>query len=533
MSDYQRDLTRLAKGGTLSTVGDFFNQFFRLLAGIFITRLFDNPATFGLYALGLRLTVFLRVIAMPGTNQGIKRFLPMYRADRNPAAVKGLLFFIIRITVILSLFVVALLLIFSPHIARLFDKKGVSSFTRILCLGIPFYVLTVVTLSALTGIYRVKYQVFIEKMLMPGMRLVILFVFLFIGSQALKNRAVLWSLPIAQAVGAALALYFFLRIFKVLRDPSVKPIYNSGKVMKFSLPLAAARPLAYLMIYIGTFIIAYFSDAADVGKYEVVTRVALLLIVPTASGIMVFAPLISELHHKKKHDELHRHYKFISKWIFTLSLFMFIVFLMFREPVMNLFGRGYSDTETHMTLAFVALAQLFNASVGPVAMMISMTGRPRINLYNNMLILVLNVTLMFILVPRFGIVGAGISQAIAVVAIKTLFLFQVWHYLKMHPFSRSYLKPLVAGLLSSGIVFVIIRLTGIDQTWIGMQHNDITAYLCTGAMISVLGVLFVFFVYILGLDEADRFILNKMFFRLRSFKQNKSTDEEQTPDNRS
>ncbi len=530
MSEYKENLARLVKGGSLSGTGDFFNQFSLMLTGIFITRLFNDPALFGLYAFAFRIIVFLRIMAIPGTDQGIKRYLPMFRSDGNRAAVKGLLLYVFKITGILSLSVVAVLLVFAPGIASIFNKPEASGFIRILCLSIPFYAFMVAATSSLTAIHQVKYQVFVEKMLIPVVRLLILFGFLFVGIQKLRNLAVVWSLTLVYALGCAIAVYFFLSVFKVLRNRSVKPEYHPGELIKFSLPLAASRPLAYLMTFVGTFIIAYYLDKADIGRYEVVTLLALLLTVPHQSAILVFAPLISELHHQGRNDELHRHYKFVAKWTFTLCLFIFMALTLFARPLMNIFGRGYSDVETHRTLAIIGFTQLFNAGVGPTARMISMTGRPRVNLYNNIILVVLSIGLGLILVPRIGIIGAGLCQAIAIVGVNTLFLLQIRHYLGMHPFSLGYFKPLVAGILSSGIVFVIIHLTGLYGIFEILKPEELTGYLWVVGYIlvsgSILALLFGLFIYLFGLDEEDRFILGKMFSKLRRIRPTSSTPGE-------
>jgi O-antigen/teichoic acid export membrane protein len=529
MNEYDRNLTRLVKGGSISAIGDSFSVLSRMLTGIFIAHLFRNPATFGLYILAYRLIFFVRILAVPGTNEGIRRYVPIYRADKNRAAEKGLLIYSLKITAILSSIVLASLMVFSPAITRLFNKPDAANFTRVLALSIPFYAFTMITTSALIGIHRVKYHALTERMIVPGSRLAILLAFLFVGHQTLRNLAVVWSLPLGLCLACSVALFFYLKNFPVLRNSKVKPQYHTREFIKFSLPLAASRPIAYLMNYVGTFIIAYFLLEEDIAQYGVVTRLAPLMIVPLQSAIIAFVPMISELHHLGKNEELAKHFKFISKWILTFSLFIFITCVLLARPILSIFGYEYSGIMTQHTLIVVALAQLPSAAVGPVGMLVSMTGRPRINLYNTMGMLVLNSLLCLVLIPLKGpfggIVGAGIAQAIAIIGIKTLFLFQVRHYLKMHPFSIGYIKPLIAGLFSGGIMFGIMHISGYHERWVNLKADRLIEYLSIVGyiviFIAILAILFGFIIYLLGLDETDRFILKKMFFKLRGISSRK------------
>jgi len=88
-----QNLTRLAKGGGISAVGNSFDIISRMFTGVFITHLFKSTATFGLYELAYRLIFFIRILAVPGTNEGIRRFMPIYRADKDRPAEKGLLLY--------------------------------------------------------------------------------------------------------------------------------------------------------------------------------------------------------------------------------------------------------------------------------------------------------------------------------------------------------------------------------------------------------------------------------------------------------
>jgi O-antigen/teichoic acid export membrane protein len=528
MEKFNRDLTKVAKGGGFSAIGDFFMVFSRLLMGIFTTHLFKSADRFGLFEWAFRVVFFIRIAVLPGTYEGIRRFMPIYRADGNRAAEKGLLLYALKLTGVLSLIVTSVVIIFAPQICALIGQEGSQSeavlFLRVLAITLPFFAYLYVSAGAFTGIHKVHYQVWIEKFLVSGARLLILFVFMFAASQALRDFAVVWSYPITFGIGCFIAMFFFYKTFTVVRERGIKSEYHVRDFLKFSLPLAVTQPISYLLNYAGTFIIGYYCTAKDIGLYGIVTHLSPLLIVPLYSAIVVFGPLISELSHLGRKDELARHYKFITKWVFAISLLIFIMFLLLSKPILSIFGRDYADPKAQICLIIMGFAQLYNAANGPNGLLMAMTGRPHINLFNTALLMVTSVLLCILLVrstgPLGGIIAAALAQAIAIVGVNTLYAIQIWHYHKMHPFSLEYLKPLVAGALSGGIVYGVMHFTGYNAIIQHLEPIGLSGYI--GLILNIAGcgiiltILFTIILCLLGLQEEDKFILGKLIGKIRN-----------------
>jgi O-antigen/teichoic acid export membrane protein len=533
MEKYNRDLARIAKGGGFSALGDFFTVFSRLMMLFFTARLFSgDPNLVGLFEWAFRFIFFIRIIALPGTSEAIRRFLPIYRSDNNQAAVKGLLLYAIKLTAILSGISTAAVILFAPQICRLLNMGDAVAYLRIMAITLPFYAFLSIAVSAFTGIHRVQYQVVLEKLFVNGFRILILLGFLFISSDSLRNLAVVWSYPIAFGIACIISLIYFFRIFNVIGDGSVKPEYHKREFIKFSLPLAASQNIAYLMNYAGTFILGYYWTSEQVGLYGMVTHFSPVLIIPLFSAIVVFGPLISELYHLGRKDELSRHYKFITKWVFTISLLVFILYALMTRPILSILGTRFTGIKTQVCLIIVCLAQLFNASTGPNGVLISMTGKPRINMYNNAILMVVSVILCILLIPlkgaMGGIIAAGMAQAIAVVGVNILYLFQVWHFHKTHPFSIGYFKPIIAGVISTGIILGLMYITGFREYAFSFDPHGFEGYatvLFNIALIgSVLVIIFGVILYYLGFEEDDKFVLGKLLGKIRNIRLKRRAD---------
>ena len=518
----KQNLARLVRGGGIYAVGDVLSLVSLTFIGIFLARLAGSRAGLGRYEFSFSVVSFFTFLTTLGLGNGAKRFIPVYQSEGNAGAVKGLLLFATRLTAVASSVIVIIIIALASVIARWFYAESTVAYIRILAIFLPLSSLSLLFLSALTAIHRVEYNVLVQKIIVPVVRLLVLAAFVFVVSQDARNAAMLWNLNVAHAIGLAVSLLFLVRKFPVLTDKTIVPEYHRLDLLKVSLPIALALPIFYLVNYIGVFIIKYYLTFDDLGGFAAAIRFSPLVIVPLLSIHTVFSPLISELHHHGRHDELEHHFKFITKWIFAFSLYIALVLIILAGPILAILGGKFNDTTTRLTLITLVLAQLFNAAAGPVGAILNMTGRQRVSLYNTIALLVLNVGLYILLVPMKsacgGIVGAGIAQATAIVGVNTLYLLQVRHYLKMHPYSLGYVKPLIAGAFSAVIVLGVMQMSGLRHyLWnvspvTRFEQGAVAMWIVIFA--SALGLLYSLFIYILGLDESDRFILRLIAGRL-------------------
>jgi O-antigen/teichoic acid export membrane protein len=80
--------------------------------------------------------------------------------------------------------------------------------------------------------------------------------------------------------------------------------------------------------------------------------------------------------------------------------------------------------------------------------MIDMSGRTKITLLNALLSLLVHSVLCFILIPRYGVLGAALARLASVFLLRTARLIQVYVIWKMYPFRADFFKPLMAGAVS-------------------------------------------------------------------------------------
>jgi O-antigen/teichoic acid export membrane protein len=130
--------------------------------------------------------------------------------------------------------------------------------------------------------------------------------------------------------------------------------------------------------------------------------------------------------------------------------------------VLQIFGSSFSSGATALRILLVG--QLVNVAVGSVGFILIMVGRTGWDLVVYAASFVLDLTVAFILAPRFGIEGAAVAQTVTMVASNTARLYLVWRFVHIQPFSRTYVRLIVpAG--AAAVVMLGVRSLTLDSGW--------------------------------------------------------------------
>ena len=162
------------------------------------------------------------------------------------------------------------------------------------------------------------------------------------------------------------------------------------------------------------FILKFYGVGTDlVGIYKTCTNISMLAATLLVALNTTVQPKITQLYTQKKLDEVQRIAYKSSKLIFLLSVPVFIILLFFSKYVMWLYGLEFMKGA--ICLSILTIGQVFNTFCGPVAQLLNATGYHKQFRNISLLGAVLNIAMNLILVPKFGIEGAAIANAISMV----------------------------------------------------------------------------------------------------------------------
>jgi len=497
---HQSDLSKLAKNAGISGIGEVVFKILGYITTIIITRTV-GPAVFGVFNLANTIISTAKIFSSAGLGQGLLRFVAFYKGRADIPRLKGAVIFATRVSLFLSLLFGAVIFYLSDLIAvRFFHNPDVGFAIKILMISLPFLTLGELWLKSIQSFQIIKYQVYTQKIYQPIVRLISLVVLFLLG---LKLGGILAASIISAVAGFFLAFYYLSNISPIYKKIPA-PVYEKKEILNFSIPLFLTQFMDFIILSINILMLGYFMTAADVGIYTAAANLGLLVALPLISFNNIFAPMISEFYGRNEIDKLEDLFKIVTKWILTISLPVFLIFILFARPIMGIFGESFIAGA--LALIIFGAGQLINAGTGSVGLILEMTGRPKINLLNSIALCVINIILSYLLIPQYGIIGAAFATGLSIAAVNSLRLIEVYYFLRMHPFRLDYLKPCIAGFLSFLLVyFAVHEFARLSLPGISLLLLFFVA-------------LYALFIFFLKLEKEDEYILKLFYQKLISFK---------------
>jgi O-antigen/teichoic acid export membrane protein len=217
--------------------------------------------------------------------------------------------------------------------------------------------------------------------------------------------------------------------------------------------------------------------------------------------VNIWAPMVTDLYERRQIERLGSLFKTVTRWIVTLSFPVFVALIIEPDFFVRVFvgsnGRGAAAV-----VALLAVGNLFYAGTGPTGFVLSMTGRPGINLINSVAAVALYIVAGLLVVPRHGAVGMAAVDASVTALINGARVFQAKLLVGVQPFGRSLWKPLFAAAGAAAVILMWRLVPG-------------KSLILDGAGLLLGGLVYVTTLAALGLDPEERHVWERIRSRVR------------------
>lgn len=404
-----RDSERIVLLGTLWTVG------IRVL-GMAVTYLslilfagWMGDEQFGVYSYVYAVIVTLAIVPLFGFSYASVPLVAEYEVDKAFENLRGLLLFstgfVIAVSVAVSLIFVLLVW---------YDIVGLGDYRAAIlvgCVSLPLFSLLSYLSEVSRGLGRAVAAFAPLQVLMPLLVLMFFFLSFYKLGNLDATRAIwLWFLSMLLLVIAQL-LYLCRLIQK--RFPGRGISYEVRRWMRTAAQFFLVSLSIAVLFQMDILILGLFEEPRFVGYYSAAAKTALLITIVLQSINALGARQYATLYNEGSIEELQQLLHSLSRWIIWATITIYLFLLLGGHFVLSIFGENF--TQAYTVLITLTLGHAIAAVLGPVTVLLNVTGNQTVTAKVLTMAVVLGVVLNVLLIPFYGMEGAAIAMALTTI----------------------------------------------------------------------------------------------------------------------
>ncbi|MBI1911527.1 MAG: flippase [Deltaproteobacteria bacterium] len=361
----------------------------------------------GIYFLAITIVTIAGSMSCVGLDNTLLRFVAMNAAVDDWGTLKGACRKGITIALFASVSLTLALFFSAGWIStEIFSKPELTWSLRMMSVAIvPMTVLTLYA-EMLKGLKRIRDSNLVQGVGIWGLALVGLFVL----NSGERIHTAVWAYILAVVLTAVLAFSIWRLATSHIRCERVR--FETSKLLNTCIPLFWVSLLSLLVSLTSTFILGIYGTKAEIGIFGAASRTAFLISFILVAINSISAPKFAALYRLKDMKALGSTARNSAKLLTILSAPVLLLFILFPSWVMGIYGAEFVAGGS--VLIILAIGQFINVSTGSVGYLLIMSGNEKIMRNNLIAVTVLNVGLNFLLIPKYGMMGAAVATSISV-----------------------------------------------------------------------------------------------------------------------
>lgn len=238
---------------------------------------------------------------------------------------------------------------------------------------------------------------------------------------------------------------FNFRISKVTRR-------FKGKMFAFGLFVFGASFLNIASKTVDSFMIIGLKGLEATAVFTIATYLVALMDLPLRSIISIATPVLSDSWKEKKLEQISSIYRKSTITLLVSGLLIYLVVLLCIEDLV-VFLNAEQWSQVSIVVAIMGIAKLIDLGTGVNGQIIGTSVNWKFDFWTNVLLTLLAFPLNFFLIKEFGIVGAAISNVVAMAIFNFVRFMFIYKKYGWQPYSFAHLKVITVGI----ILFLLVR----------------------------------------------------------------------------
>lgn len=177
--------------------------------------------------------------------------------------------------------------------------------------------------------------------------------------------------------------------------------------------------------------------------YAIAFYIGSAITVPQRAIDKIATPLISDYVRDKNWNQVEDIYQKSSLNQLIAGILILSLIWVNIDPLLGLLPEIYA--EGRWVVLFIGLGKLFDMATGTNGSIIITSKYYRVDLFTNLLLVVLTILSNLILIPRYGILGAAAATMLSIFVYNLIKFIFVWARFSMQPFRLTGLYVLILG----------------------------------------------------------------------------------------
>jgi len=369
-----------------------------------------------------------------GFSYAVFRYASLFRGENRKDKIKGIVLTAYRYVVPIYIIVFIAVSLLAGYIAvNIFHNPELALLIRMLAVVVFFTSVIGLNNALLRSKYLVQYRYIFDVtvQLLTLFFVFILFVF------DLRNFLIMFTVSWAVAAFFVMAGSFRIvkREFAFAFDHTIKMVEHKRKLFLYAFVSQVTSLLDRFRLEINVFIMGFFLATSDIALYNVAFQMGMVAAILLEGLNNIFPAVAGVLYGQDKISEIKRIHGKSALILFSISVLIFIFFLIFGKLILSIFGEYYR--KAFVPLLIISFSFMVESGVGSAGRILNMMGKPHYNTVNTFTALVFTVGLCYALIPVYGVIGAALSFAVSNIIKRLMMLSEVlWVYRAKEKFQK-------------------------------------------------------------------------------------------------
>jgi O-antigen/teichoic acid export membrane protein len=360
------------------------------------------PDELGSFSYVTEIVLLVGLVATLGLPQALMQAIASAAEEESAARMRNLVSWSLQVVLLSSLLFGGGLGLFAGravadrHLQRLFFSAAPI---------VALFALSQVCNAVLWGQKKIELSLVADSVLRPCLMLAFTFAAFGVFQRALTAQGMLYLSLLA----FSLALAFLVRqVSRATSGGILNPLERTRRPFALlqNAPFFFGFLITILGSRVGTIALGTFRPFREVAYYKVAFALSSLITLLFNAANTTIAPHIAEFHGRRRPELVDPLVRRTIRPVLLVSLALLAVFVLFgRRLISACYGETY--VAAAMPLVLLACGQVFDVATGPINTVLKSTGHQRFVVIGQLAGLAANLSLLVLLVPSRGVIGAA------------------------------------------------------------------------------------------------------------------------------